>query len=101
MGALMSRKVVGRLTAAGCAGAVAGGILVAPAAVGAPYDGSRSGLVFLQTNDTAANSVAVYDRHTDGSLTAAGTYPTGGRGGLLDAPKTDQLASQRSVTYDA
>jgi 6-phosphogluconolactonase (cycloisomerase 2 family) len=76
-------------------------VFAVPAAAGTSAESSAAGLVFLQSNDPAGNSVVVYDRHSDGTLTAAGTYATGGAGGLLDAaPDFDQLASQGSVTYD-
>jgi DNA-binding beta-propeller fold protein YncE len=96
----MSRKFVARLAVAGCVGLVAGAVSAGPASAGTPPSNSRSGLVFIQTNDPAGNSVDVYDRYSDGSLNPAGTYGTGGRGGLLDGPNFDQLASQGSVTYD-
>jgi hypothetical protein len=43
----------------------------------------RGGAVFVQTDSLAGNSIAVYDRHPGGTLTAAGTYATGGNGGQL------------------
>ncbi|MGH2872822.1 MAG: lactonase family protein, partial [Solirubrobacteraceae bacterium] len=59
------------------------------------------GAVFVQTDDLAGNSVAVYDRNPGGTLTAAGTYATGGKGGQLDGSVVDHLASQDSLAYDA
>jgi 6-phosphogluconolactonase (cycloisomerase 2 family) len=57
--------------------------------------------VFVQTDDPAANSVVTYDRADDGTLTEAGTYATGGNGGVLAGSVVDHLASQGSLTYDA
>jgi 6-phosphogluconolactonase (cycloisomerase 2 family) len=61
---------------------------------------SADGAVFVQTNDPAGNAVSVLARHADGTLTQAGTYPTGGRGGALGGAAVDHLASQGSLTYD-
>jgi 6-phosphogluconolactonase len=38
------------------------------------------GAVYTQTNDPAGNTVQRFDRAGDGTLTPAGTYPTGGAG---------------------
>src|SRR6478752_3186143 len=57
-------------------------------------------VVFVQTDDPAGNTVAAYDRADDGTLTLAGTYPTGGNGGVLAGSVVDHLASQASLVYD-
>jgi len=62
----------------------------------------RSGsVVWVQTNEPSGNSIVVYDRNRDGSLSQAGVYPTGGNGGVA-APGTesDHLATQGSLQYD-
>jgi 6-phosphogluconolactonase (cycloisomerase 2 family) len=56
--------------------------------------------VFVQTDNLSGNSVAAYDRHRDGHLTLAGTYPTGGLGGALDGSVVDHTASQGALTID-
>src|SRR5215213_2658337 len=58
-------------------------------------------VVFVQTNELTGNQIAVYDRGHDGRLHRAGTYATGGNGGIA-APGTesDRLASQGSLVYD-
>src|SRR5215475_12349903 len=78
--------------------AVAAAIAVAQAAAGSPVRPA----MFVQTNEPTGNHVVVYDRAADGSLTSAGTYATGGDGGVA-APgtETDHLASQGSLVYDA
>lgn len=52
------------------------------------------GQVFTMSNATAGNSVLVFDRAADGSLTAAGSYPTGGLG------TGGGLGNQGGVTLD-
>lgn len=56
--------------------------------------------VFVQTDNTAGNQVVAYHRDADGTLTPAGTYDTGGLGGILAGSIADHLASQGSLTYD-
>ena len=57
-----------------------------------------SGVVFVQTNEPSGNKIDVFDRGADGRLTLAGTFPTGGLGGVA-APgsESDHLASQGSL----
>ena len=57
--------------------------------------------VFVQTDNTAGNAIVAYDRNPGGTLTAAGTYATGGDGGQLGSSVVDHLASQDSLVYDA
>ncbi len=56
--------------------------------------------VFVQTDNTSGNRVVAYARATNGTLTQAGSYATGGRGGILDGSVVDHTASQGSLTYD-
>jgi 6-phosphogluconolactonase (cycloisomerase 2 family) len=67
----------------------------------ARHDGDGKSVVFVQTNELNGNRIAVYDRRHDGRLIRAGTYATGGLGGIA-APGTesDRLASQGSLAYD-
>ena len=61
-------------------------------------DGHGDRAVFVQTNDPAGNEIAVYDRAGDGTLTRAGTYATGGLGGIASpGTESDHLASQGSL----
>ena len=64
-------------------------------------DGSR-GVVFVQTNEPSGNKIDVFDRGSDGRLSLAGVFPTGGLGGVA-APGTesDHLASQGSLALTA
>ena len=56
--------------------------------------------VFVQTDNVKGNQVVVYDRATDGTLTEAGAYNTGGLGGALEGSVVDHLASQGGLAYD-
>ena len=60
----------------------------------------RDGAVFVQSDNTAANTVVAYDRAAGGTLSAVGVYPTGGKGGALVGAVVDDLASQGSLVYD-
>jgi 6-phosphogluconolactonase (cycloisomerase 2 family) len=58
-------------------------------------------LVFVQTNEVAGNRIVVYLRGDDGRLTPAGSYETGGNGGVATpGDESDRLASQGSLIYD-
>jgi 6-phosphogluconolactonase len=52
-------------------------LLAGPAAANAMAD---EGALYTQTNDPAGNTVQKFERARDGSLTPAGTFPTGGLG---------------------
>src|SRR5688572_6026717 len=59
----------------------------------------RAGAVYVLTNQ-AANSVAVFTRASDGALTPAGMFATGGGGNPVAEgadPPTDPLASQGAL----
>lgn len=58
------------------------------------------GAVFALTDNTAGNAVAAYHRAADGTLTAAGSYATGGLGGVLPGSVVDHTASQGALVYD-
>src|SRR5438477_5754607 len=79
--------------------------LVALVAVQGAYAGKDAGkgdVVFVQTNEVTGNRIVVYDKARDGQLTQAGTYATGGLGGIA-APgvESDHLGSQGALVYDA
>ncbi len=89
------------------AAAVALTAFAAPAAFAAttPADGHGSrqggnGAVFALTDNTAGNAVAAYHRAPDGTLTQAGSYATGGLGGILAGSVVDHTASQGALAYD-
>jgi hypothetical protein len=57
--------------------------------------------LFVQTDNLTANSIMVYDRAWDGTLTLAGAYATGGKGGMAAGSAADPLASQGSLASAA
>ncbi len=65
-----------------------------PATVAA-HNAAAAGTVYTITNSAGGNAVLAYSRASDGSLSLAGTYATGGTG------TGAQLASQGSVTLSA
>jgi hypothetical protein len=81
------------------AGAALAAVLLfaVPASAHPPKPG---GAVFVQTDDPAGNTIVAYDRNADGSLTQAGSYRTGGLGGVLGGSVVDHLASQGSLQLD-
>ncbi len=94
------------LFAAAAVASAAAVALAVPAAASATTvhpssDGGAGSAVFVQTDNTAGNQVVAYARASDGTLTLAGSYPTGGLGGQLTGSVVDHLASQGSLQYDA
>ena len=74
--------------------------LAAPALASSQHSrGWPSGqrVVYVQSDNTAGNQVIVYRQAADGTLTQAGTYNTGGFGGVLAGSVVDHLASQGSL----
>ncbi|MGO9581324.1 MAG: lactonase family protein [Acidimicrobiales bacterium] len=65
-----------------------------------PYLGARN-VVFVQTDNLSGNQVVAYDRASNGTLSLAGTYATGGLGGQLAGSVVDHLASQGSLAYSS
>jgi hypothetical protein len=101
-GARLAMTAVATTTLAASALATAGA-LAGPASAAATPNWLRTGAaraIFVQTDNTAGNAVAAYHRAADGTLTLAGTYPTGGLGGQLSGSMVDHLASQGSLSYD-
>ncbi len=91
------------LVAAVATAAVAGFAGPAFASTAAPSLGHYSGAshaVFVQTDSTSGNHVVAYQRAADGVLSLAGSYATGGLGGILGGSAVDHTASQGSLTYD-
>jgi 6-phosphogluconolactonase (cycloisomerase 2 family) len=62
--------------------------------------GTAAPAVFAQTNDPEGNAILVYSRGDDGTLTAGGSFATGGAGAIQPGAVVDPLASQGSVVYD-
>ena len=95
-----------RVTAAVAVAAAAVAIAATPAFATASSPASATAgtggghAVFVQTDNTAGNRVVAYRRAADGTLSPAGSYATGGRGGILAGSVVDHTASQGSLTYD-
>jgi hypothetical protein len=54
--------------------------LTAPSLAGFAVADEGNGAVYTMTNAPSGNAVVAFRRHRDGSLTPAGTFPTGGAG---------------------
>jgi hypothetical protein len=98
-------KTFARLVLA-AGGAIGVSVLALPTLVGAsppPNPTFSFGIdhaVFVQTDNPSGNQVVAYHRNLNGTLVPAGSFPTGGVGGVLDGSAVDHLASQGSLTYD-
>ena len=97
----MRRAIRVTAAAAVTAAAVASAASPAFASASSPADAGGGHAVFVQTDNTAGNRVVAYRRAADGTLTPAGSYATGGRGGILAGSVVDHTASQGSLAYDA
>ncbi len=82
--------------------ALAIGALPASAAAAGQHDAAHSsrGVVFVQNDAVDGNTVVAYDRTASGGLVKAGSYRTGGAGGVLSGSVVDHLASEGSLAYD-
>lgn len=75
-----------RLAVLAAAGLTAGLALAAPAAATPrPLHRADPGVVFVANDDVTGNAIAAYDRTLSGTLVPAGTYETGGLGGVTGA----------------
>ncbi|MFC1411950.1 lactonase family protein [Streptacidiphilus sp. N1-12] len=104
-----TRRTVTRRTAralaVATAAAAATALLTVPALAAAPHHAGGevpgSGApVFVQSDNTAGNTVLAYHRNADGTLSQAGSYATGGLGGVLAGSAVDHLASEGSLVLD-
>lgn len=87
--------------AVGCAGLLATALLAGPATAAPVPPTDTAHPVFVQTDNPAGNTIVAYDRTITGSLAPAGSYPTGGLGGIVTPGNPDNLASQGSLAYEA
>jgi 6-phosphogluconolactonase (cycloisomerase 2 family) len=93
MSTLTRLSIVATSVAAAATGLVAAPSQAAPAT-------PAHHVVFVQNDDPAGNSVIAYDRTSSGGLAQAGSYSTGGLGGVLGGSAVDHLASEGSLAYD-
>jgi 6-phosphogluconolactonase (cycloisomerase 2 family) len=92
------RAAFARIAAAGAGLAIAAtAVFASPAQA---VQTSPHGVVFVETDSTVGNSVIAYDAASDGTLTQAGSYATGGLGGVLAGSVVDHTASQGSLVLD-
>ncbi|HXQ75266.1 MAG TPA: beta-propeller fold lactonase family protein [Acidimicrobiales bacterium] len=88
--------LLGALALAGTTLGIAGSAAAVPA--GAPRTAPFTDhAVFLQTDNPDGNQILAYDQAANGTLSAAGTYDTGGDGAVAAGSAVDPLASQGSV----
>ena len=78
----------------------AGGVAAAAGPARAADDPGRAGAVYTMTNSPAGNAIEAYARAGDGSLTPAGTYPTGGTGGALGSGHSIAVPRDGSVVVN-
>jgi 3-carboxymuconate cyclase len=96
MGKTMKTTIRLGLVALATAGLVAGFASTADASPARAWP-AQTGAVFVQTDNVAGNAIAAYRRQANGALTPAGTYPTGGLGGVLGGSVVDHTASEGSL----
>lgn len=94
-------QVLRRLAPVAATAAVALAAGAGPATAATRDGHSGASAVFVQTDNLAGNQVIAYDRASDGTLTQAGAYGTGGLGGQLAGSVVDHLASQGSLVAGA
>ena len=95
-------KPIWKLAAATAGGVAAAALSALPAS--AATEAAASGpvhAVFVQSDNTAGNTIVTYVRTATGGLQQVGDYPTGGDGGQLTGSVVDHLSSEDSLAYDA
>ncbi len=95
-------KPIWKLAAATAGGAAAAALSALPASAATVADAPGPvHAVFVQTDNTAGNTIVAYERTATGGLQQVGSYPTGGNGGQLTGSVVDHLSSEGSLAYDA
>jgi 6-phosphogluconolactonase (cycloisomerase 2 family) len=95
-------KPIWKLAAVTAGGAAAAALSVLPASAAvARTAAAEAHVVFVQTDNTAGNTIVAYQRTAAGGLQQVGSYPTGGDGAILPGSVADHLASEGSLAYDA
>ena len=94
-------KPISKLAAVATAGAavIALSALPASAATAHAWPG-QTPAVFVQTDDTAGNTIVAYTRTAADGLQQLASYPTGGNGGATMGSVVDHLSSQGSLAFD-
>jgi 6-phosphogluconolactonase len=90
-----------RATLAGGIGlALTGGVTAFAGPARADDGRGAAGAVYTMTNSPTGNAIEAYARAGDGSLTPAGTYPTGGDGGALGSGHSIVVSRDGSVVVN-
>jgi DNA-binding beta-propeller fold protein YncE len=98
---MITMKHIWKLAAVTAGGAAAAALSALPAGAAAVHGiPAPAHAVFVQTDNTAGNTIVAYERTASGGLQQAGSYPTGGDGGQLSGSVVDHLASEGSLAYD-
>ncbi|HEY6310054.1 MAG TPA: beta-propeller fold lactonase family protein [Streptosporangiaceae bacterium] len=79
---------------------VAGGVAAAAGPALAADGPGPAGAVYTMTNSASGNAIEAYARASDGSLTPAETYPTGGNGGALGSGHSIAVSRDGSVVVN-
>ena len=94
-------KPISKVAAITVAGAAAAALSAPPASAAAAHSWpGQAPAVFVQTDNTAGNTIVAYTRTASGGLQQAGSYPTGGNGGATNGSVVDHLSSQGSLAFD-
>jgi 6-phosphogluconolactonase (cycloisomerase 2 family) len=94
-------KPISKLAAVTAAAATTAVLSALPASAATAHGWpGQAPAVFVQTDNTAGNTIVAYTPTSGGGLQQAGTYPTGGNGGATNGSVVDHLSSQGSLAYD-
>jgi 6-phosphogluconolactonase (cycloisomerase 2 family) len=94
-------KPIWKLAAVTAGGAAAAALCALPASAATAHGWpGPAHAVFVQTDNTAGNTIVAYQRTASGGLQQVGSYPTGGNGGILTGSVVDHLSSEGSLAYD-
>ena len=95
-------KSISKLASATAAAAAAIALLALPASAATTnaWPGPVLHPVFVQTDNTAGNTIVAYEPTASGGLQQVGSYPTGGDGGQTAGSGADHLTSEDSLVYD-
>ncbi len=94
-------KPILKLAAITTAGAAAAALSALPASAATAHASpGQAPAVFVQTDNTAGNTIVAYTLTASGALLQVGSYPTGGNGGATNGSVVDHLSSEGSLAYD-
>jgi DNA-binding beta-propeller fold protein YncE len=93
---------ISKLATATAAGAAVAALVALPASAATTHawPGPTQHPVFVQTDNTAGNTIVAYEPTASGGLQQVGSYPTGGDGGQTAGSGADHLTSEDSLVYD-